>query len=153
VFSTLHTNDARGGGHAADRPRRAALPDRRHRHRRAGAALVRTSAPPASSPTRGLDRADRRGGAAVAAKGEFRPCKPVGCLECRHTGFRGRGGLYELLGSTTRCRGPSTPTTTVPRCASAPRSRACSRCACRRDEGGAGPHDARRGAARHAALE
>jgi len=23
--------------------------------------------------------------------------KPVGCLECRHTGYRGRAGLYELL--------------------------------------------------------
>jgi len=26
-----------------------------------------------------------------------RPYKPVGCLECRHTGYRGRVGLYELL--------------------------------------------------------
>jgi general secretion pathway protein E len=26
-----------------------------------------------------------------------RPYKPVGCLECRHTGYRGRAGLYELL--------------------------------------------------------
>ncbi len=29
--------------------------------------------------------------------GGVRPYKPVGCLECRHTGFRGRAGLYELL--------------------------------------------------------
>ncbi len=29
--------------------------------------------------------------------GTVRPCKPVGCLECRMTGFRGRAGLYELL--------------------------------------------------------
>ncbi len=29
--------------------------------------------------------------------GAYRPCKPVGCLECRHTGYRGRAGLYELL--------------------------------------------------------
>ncbi|MEN9543377.1 MAG: hypothetical protein RLZZ598_210, partial [Pseudomonadota bacterium] len=28
---------------------------------------------------------------------EARPCRPVGCLECRHTGYRGRAGLYELL--------------------------------------------------------
>ena len=27
----------------------------------------------------------------------MRPYKPVGCLECRHTGYRGRVGLYELL--------------------------------------------------------
>jgi general secretion pathway protein E len=29
--------------------------------------------------------------------GAVRPCRPVGCLECRHTGYRGRVGLYELL--------------------------------------------------------
>ncbi len=29
--------------------------------------------------------------------GGVRPYKPVGCLECRHTGFRGRAGLYELM--------------------------------------------------------
>ena len=30
-------------------------------------------------------------------EGEFKPYKPVGCLDCRNTGFRGRCGLYELL--------------------------------------------------------
>ena len=30
-------------------------------------------------------------------KGSYRPFKPVGCVECRMTGFRGRMGLYELL--------------------------------------------------------
>ncbi len=29
--------------------------------------------------------------------GGVRSYKPVGCLECRHTGYRGRAGLYELL--------------------------------------------------------
>jgi general secretion pathway protein E len=29
--------------------------------------------------------------------GGVRAFKPVGCLECRHTGYRGRAGLYELL--------------------------------------------------------
>jgi len=29
--------------------------------------------------------------------GGVRPCKPVGCPACRHTGYRGRVGLYELL--------------------------------------------------------
>ncbi len=29
--------------------------------------------------------------------GGVRAYKPVGCLECRHTGYRGRAGLYELL--------------------------------------------------------
>ncbi|MNT35756.1 Type II secretion system protein E [compost metagenome] len=30
-------------------------------------------------------------------KREYRPYKPVGCDECRNTGYRGRMGLYELL--------------------------------------------------------
>jgi general secretion pathway protein E len=30
-------------------------------------------------------------------KGGMRAYKPVGCLECRMTGYRGRAGLYELL--------------------------------------------------------
>jgi len=29
--------------------------------------------------------------------GSYRPYKPVGCVDCRMTGFRGRVGLYELL--------------------------------------------------------
>jgi general secretion pathway protein E len=32
--------------------------------------------------------------------GSVRPCRPVGCLECRMTGYRGRAGLYELLSVT-----------------------------------------------------
>jgi hypothetical protein len=38
VLSTLHTNDAPSGGHAAARPRRSGLPDLRHAARRDGAA-------------------------------------------------------------------------------------------------------------------
>ena len=29
--------------------------------------------------------------------GGYRPFKPVGCVDCRMTGFLGRMGLYELL--------------------------------------------------------
>jgi general secretion pathway protein E len=29
--------------------------------------------------------------------GQYRPFKPVGCVDCRMTGYRGRTGLYELL--------------------------------------------------------
>jgi general secretion pathway protein E len=36
--------------------------------------------------------------------GGVRPYKPVGCLECRHTGYRGRVGLYELLVMTDGAR-------------------------------------------------
>ena len=29
--------------------------------------------------------------------GSYKPFKPVGCVDCRMTGFMGRMGLYELL--------------------------------------------------------
>jgi general secretion pathway protein E len=29
--------------------------------------------------------------------GDYQPMKPVGCIDCRMTGFMGRMGLYELL--------------------------------------------------------
>jgi general secretion pathway protein E len=29
--------------------------------------------------------------------GKYRPYRPVGCVDCRMTGFHGRMGLYELL--------------------------------------------------------
>ncbi|HEY0956390.1 MAG TPA: type II/IV secretion system protein [Roseateles sp.] len=37
--------------------------------------------------------------------GGVKPYKPVGCLECRNTGFRGRAGLYELLTVTEGVKG------------------------------------------------
>ncbi|HZE92897.1 MAG TPA: GspE/PulE family protein, partial [Rhizobacter sp.] len=36
--------------------------------------------------------------------GKVRAYKPVGCLECRMTGYRGRAGLYELLSVTEPAR-------------------------------------------------
>jgi general secretion pathway protein E len=36
--------------------------------------------------------------------GKVRAYKPVGCLECRMTGYRGRAGLYELLSVTDPAR-------------------------------------------------
>ena len=36
--------------------------------------------------------------------GSVRPYKPIGCLECRMTGYRGRAGLYELLSVTETAR-------------------------------------------------
>jgi general secretion pathway protein E len=36
--------------------------------------------------------------------GGVRPYRAVGCLECRHTGYRGRAGLYELLVMTDAAR-------------------------------------------------
>ncbi|HOM13736.1 MAG TPA: GspE/PulE family protein [Rubrivivax sp.] len=42
--------------------------------------------------------------------GGVRPYKPAGCLECRHTGYRGRMGLYELLVMSDAARGCVHPT-------------------------------------------
>ncbi len=41
--------------------------------------------------------------------GGVRPYKAVGCLECRHTGYRGRAGLYELLLMSEGARGAVHP--------------------------------------------
>ncbi len=43
--------------------------------------------------------------------GAIKPYKPVGCLECRMTGYRGRAGLYELLTVTDAARGAIHPVT------------------------------------------
>ena len=42
--------------------------------------------------------------------GSVRPYKPVGCLECRMTGYRGRAGLYELLTVSDAARQAMHPT-------------------------------------------
>lgn len=39
--------------------------------------------------------------------------KPVGCLECRNTGFRGRSGIYEMLTITPAIRKAITPETNL----------------------------------------
>ncbi|MEQ1487864.1 MAG: GspE/PulE family protein [Methylotenera sp.] len=39
--------------------------------------------------------------------------KPVGCLECRNTGFRGRSGIYEMLTITPALRKLITPDTNL----------------------------------------
>src|SRR6185369_10946720 len=36
--------------------------------------------------------------------GRYEPYKPVGCVDCRMTGFLGRMGLYELLTVTDACK-------------------------------------------------
>jgi len=46
-------------------------------------------------------------------RGGVRPFKPVGCLECRMTGFRGRAGLYELLVLTEAARSAVHPSLDV----------------------------------------
>ncbi len=39
--------------------------------------------------------------------------RPVGCLECRNTGFRGRSGIYEMLSMTPRLKKLITPDTNL----------------------------------------
>jgi general secretion pathway protein E len=60
--------------------------------------LVRTLCPHCKQPDEDFSRDTLA--AAIAPwrmSGAFRPYRPVGCIECRMTGFQGRTGLYELL--------------------------------------------------------
>ncbi|WP_284616478.1 GspE/PulE family protein [Aquabacterium humicola] len=98
VFSTLHTNDAASAitrladlgvptylitatviGVLAQRLARTLCPACKARDE----TLTRDALDDFSKPWR--------------LSGGVRPYKPVGCLECRNTGYRGRVGLYELL--------------------------------------------------------
>ena len=120
VFSTLHTNDAAS---AITRLVDLGVPPYLISATVIGVLaqrLARTLCPACKQPD---DDASRDVLDEVARpwrlKGGVRPYKPVGCLECRHTGYRGRAGLYELLlldddGARVR----SIRTTTSPRCAS-----------------------------------
>jgi general secretion pathway protein E len=98
VFSTLHTNDAVG---AVTRLADLGVPSYLIAATVIGVLaqrLTRTLCPACKerddSVTReALDDAVRP----WRLSGGVRPYKAVGCLECRHTGYRGRAGLYELL--------------------------------------------------------
>ncbi|MBP6817557.1 MAG: Flp pilus assembly complex ATPase component TadA, partial [Burkholderiaceae bacterium] len=111
VFSTLHTNDAAGAitrladlgvppylisatviGVLAQRLVRALCPACKARDE----TTTRESLDAVARPWR--------------LSGGVRPYRPVGCLECRHTGYRGRVGLYELLLSTEEARTHMHPT-------------------------------------------
>jgi general secretion pathway protein E len=98
VFSTLHTNDAAA---AVTRLSDLGVPPYMISATVVGVLaqrLVRSLC--AACKTRD-DTTSRETLDALAApwriSGGVRPYKPVGCLECRHTGYRGRVGLYELL--------------------------------------------------------
>ncbi len=98
VFSTLHTNDAVG---AITRLADLGVPGYLIAATVIGVLaqrLARTLCPACKQRDDGttrelLDEVVRP----WRLSGGVRPCKPVGCLECRHTGYRGRAGLYELL--------------------------------------------------------
>jgi general secretion pathway protein E len=98
VFSTLHTNDAAS---AITRLMELGVPAYLLNATVLGVLaqrLVRTLCKQCRAPDDGATRA------AVdevvkpwKITGGFQPYKPVGCVDCRMTGFMGRMGLYELL--------------------------------------------------------
>jgi general secretion pathway protein E len=98
VFSTLHTNDSAS---AITRLVDLGVPPYLISATVIGVLaqrLARTLCPACKQPEETTDRALLD--AAIAPwklKGTPRAYKPVGCLECRMTGFRGRVGFYELL--------------------------------------------------------
>jgi general secretion pathway protein E len=98
VFSTLHTNDAPS---AVTRLLELGVPAYLINATLLGVLaqrLVRTLCPQCRVPDTSLARE------ALAARvrpwpieGDFKPYRPVGCVDCRMTGYTGRMGLYELL--------------------------------------------------------
>jgi general secretion pathway protein E len=105
VFSTLHTNDSVG---AITRLADLGVPSYLIAATVIGVLaqrLTRTLCP--ACKTR--DEHTTRESLDEVAKpwrlgGGVRAHKAVGCLECRHTGYRGRAGLYELLVMTEAAR-------------------------------------------------
>ena len=98
VFSTLHTNDAPS---AVTRLMELGVPAYLINATLLGVLaqrLVRTLCPNCKQPDA---QASREALADVMKpwqlNGNYQPFKPVGCVECRMTGFMGRMGLYELL--------------------------------------------------------
>jgi general secretion pathway protein E len=105
VFSTLHTNDAAS---AITRLSDLGVPPYLINATVIGVLaqrLARTLCPACKGPDDALSR-DTLDAAAQPwrLKGGVKAYKPVGCLECRMTGYRGRAGLYELLVMTEAAR-------------------------------------------------
>ncbi len=105
VFSTLHTNDAPG---AITRLADLGVPSYLISATVIGVLaqrLARTLCPACKQRDDSVERATLDELVAPwRLSGGVRPYRPVGCLECRHTGFRGRAGLYELLLMTDAAR-------------------------------------------------
>jgi general secretion pathway protein E len=102
VFSTLHTNDAPS---AIMRLMELGIPPYLINATVLGVLaqrLVRTLCPACKIREDEATTATSRAALAELVKpwqisGSYRPYQPVGCVDCRMTGFRGRTGLYELL--------------------------------------------------------
>ena len=98
VFSTLHTNDAPS---ATTRLMELGVPAYLINATLLGVLaqrLVRTLCPLCKQPDESVTR-EQLGEVVAPWKitGHVSAYKPVGCVDCRMTGFRGRMGLYELL--------------------------------------------------------
>ena len=110
VFSTLHTNDAAS---AITRLTDLGVPPYLISATVIGVLaqrLVRTLCPSCKQPDTDLKQETL----AEAIRpwrmsGKINPYKPVGCLDCRMTGFKGRVGLYELLPVAEGVRGAMHP--------------------------------------------
>jgi general secretion pathway protein E len=102
VFSTLHTNDAPS---AVMRLMELGIPPYLINATVLGVLaqrLVRTLCVACKTRVEKEEAAQAREQLAELVKpwqitGGYRPYQPVGCIDCRMTGFRGRMGLYELL--------------------------------------------------------
>ena len=102
VFTTLHTNDAPS---AIMRLMELGIPPYLINATVLGVLaqrLVRTLCPACKTQQDKAQAANSRESLAELVKpwqisGSYRPYEPVGCVDCRMTGFRGRMGLYELL--------------------------------------------------------
>ncbi|MDP2018477.1 GspE/PulE family protein [Hydrogenophaga sp.] len=102
VFTTLHTNDAPS---AVMRLMELGIPPYLINATVLGVLaqrLVRTLCPACKTQQDKASAATSREALAELVKpwqisGSYRPYQPVGCVDCRMTGFRGRMGLYELL--------------------------------------------------------
>ncbi|WP_431273862.1 GspE/PulE family protein [Variovorax ureilyticus] len=109
VFSTLHTNDAPS---AITRLMELGVPSYLINAVMLGVLaqrLVRTLCPHCKAPDESVTR--ERLAEFVApwqVSGSVRAYRPVGCVDCRMTGYMGRMGLYELLTVTEAFKGEVT---------------------------------------------
>ena len=98
VFSTLHTNDAPS---AIMRLMELGVPPYLINATVLGVLgqrLVRTLCPQCKQPDTAAERSVFDDVIRPwQASGNYAPYKPVGCIDCRMTGFKGRMGLYELM--------------------------------------------------------
>jgi general secretion pathway protein E len=98
VFSTLHTNDAPS---AVSRLMELGVPAYLINATLLGVLAQRLVRTLCSNCREKDDSAPREALTELVKpwqlNGGYRPFKPVGCVDCRLTGFKGRLGLYELL--------------------------------------------------------